>query len=401
MKILVVSERLPSPLGGGASRQYNLIRQLAPRHQYTLVAFAFPEDLAYQTELKSFVERLEILPMELILPKKHSRIYWQWDAWKHAIFEMRPKRGLNPLTAKMHLLVENLLRREDFDLIQVHQAYMEPALPAASTPILLDMHDILSDYEQDQINQKSKISHRFQSWLEWRKMLYLETRISKRARVVTTVSEQDQRRLSQLISGLRLVVVPNGVDTSYFQPISEPSDESMDLVFVGSMNYRPNADAVRWFNQHVFPLVQARCPAVSWHIVGWGPPADIQALHNPPAIVVTGQVEDVRPYLAKSALVVVPLQGGAGTRLKILDAWAMSKAVISTTIGAAGLPAIHAHNLILADEPRDFVEHIITLLANPELRILLGKEGRRTVEPDYTWSAISQKMEIAYQLAIS
>jgi glycosyltransferase involved in cell wall biosynthesis len=162
------------------------------------------------------------------------------------------------------------------------------------------------------------------------------------------------------------------------------------------MNYPPNAEAVIWFDREIFPLL-SDLPRLSWKIVGWGPPPEIQALHDPPAIQVTGFVEDVRPYLIESQVVIVPLLSGSGTRLKILEAWAMGKAVVSTSLGAQGLPAVHGENILLADKPRDFAEAVIQLLGDPVKRNRLGQAGRQLVEAHFSWHAIGQELARAYQ----
>ncbi len=413
MRILLIAERLPSPLGGGAARQYNLIRCLSKPHQYTVVSFAYPEDRQYYTvqsvhesdppALVDLVERLEVVTLSTPVMESHSKFFWQVNAWRRAFFDLYPLRGqfsdpqTSPQARQFRQILSHLLSTEKFDLIQVHQTYMMALLPQTSLPILLDMHDILSAYEYDVMRSKNKLTHRLQAWLEAQKMVALEKASLRRAKLCITVSEVDRQKLiNRRIPTTQVFVIPNGVDIVTFTPSASPIREHQ-LIFTGSMNYPPNIEAVRWFYEEIFPRVQAKYPEVCWQIVGWQPADDIQMMHQPPTIEVTGYVDDIRPYLANSSVVVVPIRLGSGTRLKILDAWAMGKAIVSTRLGAEGLEALDGSNILLADEPQQFADYIVHLLRSPEARSSLGEAGRRTVESHYSWQTISQRLEAVYQ----
>jgi glycosyltransferase involved in cell wall biosynthesis len=292
--------------------------------------------------------------------------------------------------------VARLLNQQQFDLVQVHQAYLSPLVPETTVPMLLDMHDILSDHEYRIMKTKTKWSHRFAGWTEWKKMQALERRTVRRFRVCVTASERDKASLLRLVPDAEVVVVPNGVDTEYFQYPSGYGT-GMKLCFVGSMNYGPNSDGIAWFYESIFPRVRQQMPGAKLIIVGYEPPPAIQALDRDPAVSVTGFVHDVRPYLAGSSVVVVPIRLGSGTRMKILDAWAMGKAVVSTSLGAEGLKAAHGENTLIADEPEEFASYVVSLLRDRNLRAALGRAGRGLVEEEYAWSVIGSQMETAYE----
>lgn len=395
MKILVVSERLPSPLGGGSARQYNLICALSQKHQFTVAAHAFPPDLAYRELLSGLVERLEIVELALPEAQAHSSFYWQRTAWQHAFFDPYPTRGRLFTGSAMRKIITDLLRETAFDLIQVHQAYLLPLLPAQTPPLIVDMQDILSDFERQAIASRQKLTHRLQAWLEWQKMAALERRALRRAKLFLAVSKDDRSLWEQIHPGSKAVIAPNGVDLEYFRPAQQAEREN-SLLFSGSLNYQPNADAVRWFYAEILPLIQAARAEVHWQITGWGPPADVLAMNDQHTIEVTGFVADIRPYLASSAVVIVPVRLASGTRLKILDAWAMGKAVVSTRMGAQGLLAVDQENILLADEPEEFAAAVLKLLVNPTERQRLGQAGRRTVETHYSWERTAQILDSAY-----
>jgi glycosyltransferase involved in cell wall biosynthesis len=318
----------------------------------------------------------------------------------HALFDSHPIRGQQFQTQGIRQGIRSILNVSQFDIIQIHQAYLSHLVPKLKIPKVLDMHDILSEFQyQTQISNR-KFTHRFQAWLEWKKFRSMERRAVIQTDLCLTVSEPDRESLLRIIPNAPVTVIPNGVDTNYFHPQPSYIDET-NLLFTGSMNYEPNSNGVRWFYKAIFPRIRHSFPKIHFNIVGWNPPPDILELNQDKNVTVTGFVDDIRPYLAKSTVVVVPIQIGSGTRLKILDAWAMGKAVVSTSIGAKGLKAIHCENLLLADTPEEFAQSITELLTDADKRCNLGIRARQTVEDDYTWRDIARKLNNAYELLMT
>jgi glycosyltransferase involved in cell wall biosynthesis len=196
-----------------------------------------------------------------------------------------------------------------------------------------------------------------------------------------------------------LSVVPNGVDTEQFQPGPEAAGPP-HLVFTGAMGWQPNAEAMIYFCREILPAVRAHFPDVQLSIVGLQPPAEVVALGQQPNIHVTGFVPDVRPYIAEATVYIAPLKLGSGTRLKILEAMAMGKAVISTTIGAEGLEVTDGRHLLIADSAADFASRICELLADPGRRQALGQAGRALVEACYDWRAVAASLDGVYRQVV-
>ena len=228
--------------------------------------------------------------------------------------------------------------------------------------------------------------------LEWRKMRRYEARACASASLTLAVSETDQVQLAAASPGATIKSIPTGVDTTYFYPNGATEDPA-SLVFMGSMDWYPNEDAVRYFIGAILPAIRAAVPEVSLAIVGRDPSHGLRALATSAGALVTGTVSDVRPYVAKAAVCVVPLRVGGGTRLKIFEALAMGKAIVSTTIGAEGLPVVPGQHLLLADTPEFFAREVTALLRDRERRQRLGRAGRRLVQEHYSWSQVARDFE--------
>jgi polysaccharide biosynthesis protein PslH len=228
------------------------------------------------------------------------------------------------------------------------------------------------------------------SWYEWQRMKAVEERYLQRADHVLAVSENDRNAFSSFLDPSRLTVIQTGVDVDYFKP-AQDTEEPNSLVFTGSMDWLPNEDGIIYFIKEILPLIRQQVPDVSLRIVGRKPSADLQSLASRQENVeVTGWVEDVRPFLARGAVCVVPLRIGSGTRLKIFEAMSMGKAVVSTTIGAEGLPVQPGDNIILADEPHIFARSVASLLRNPSRRAEIGRAARKLVTENYSWAKIAE-----------
>jgi glycosyltransferase involved in cell wall biosynthesis len=228
--------------------------------------------------------------------------------------------------------------------------------------------------------------------LEWRKMRRYEAQACTRSHLTVAVSEADRSILAARASRARVCAIPTGVDTRYFTP--NGSDERPGtLVFLGAMDWFPNEDGIIHFVDAVFPRVREAVPDATLTVVGKNPRPRVRRLAEVPGVRVTGTVDDVRPHVAPAAVFVVPLRVGGGTRLKIFEGLAMGKAVVSTTVGAEGLPLVPGTHFVQVDDPAQFAESVVALLRDPARRSALGHAGRRLVEERYSWSQVVQEFE--------
>ena len=227
---------------------------------------------------------------------------------------------------------------------------------------------------------------------QWRRMLRFERAECRRFDHVIAVSPQDAEVFRRDFGVTSVSDVPTGVDVDYFRPTGTVAREPRDLVFTGSMDWMPNEDAILWFVAEILPLVRARVPDVTLTVVGRNPTARVRALGDAdPAVRVTGSVPDVRPYIERSAAFVVPIRVGGGTRLKIYEAMAMERAVVSTRVGAEGLPVRDGVDSVLADQPQAFADAVVALLENPARAAALGAAAAESVRTQFSWEGVAAR----------
>jgi glycosyltransferase involved in cell wall biosynthesis len=236
------------------------------------------------------------------------------------------------------------------------------------------------------------------SWRECQAMDRFERECVRRANHVLTVSDNDRNIFSRMTDPSRITVIPTGVDIEYFRP-SDHQEEPNTIVFSGAMDWMPNEDAIVYFIKAILPRIRKHIPSASLCVVGRDPSRDLLQLGaSERGIEVTGRVEDVRPFVRRAAVYVVPLRIGGGTRLKIFEAMAMGKAVVSTTIGAEGLPVHPGQDILIADDPEDFANTTISLLGDPIRRSEIGRTARELVDRGYSWDAVVQPFEAVLEM---
>jgi len=213
---------------------------------------------------------------------------------------------------------------------------------------------------------------------------------------VIAVSKEDADTFRRDYGIENVIDVPTGVDIDYFRPRRDGQVRPNSLVFTGSMDWLPNEDGVQYFTKEILPLVRKRIPDVVITIVGRNPyPSLLESSERDNGIVVTGRVDDVRPYIDNASVFVVPLRIGGGTRLKIYEAMAMERAVVSTTIGAEGLPLTPGKEILIADTPEEFAESVIGLLDNREMAQELGRNAATRVRNEFGWDHVAKTFATA------
>lgn len=384
MKLLwVKAGGLLPPDMGGKIRSYQILKQLARRHEVTLFTFysEHPDD---QHLLGNGIFS-RIVPLPLPLPPRRS--LGEYARAARLMAAGRPVTVDKFLRPEAYRQYAELLASSEFDLIVCDFIVPAPLMRWKTTPTILFTHNVEAQIWERHAKIASNPVMKTVCWLESRALARTERKYVELADHVLTVSENDRAFFLRYVQPDYISVIPTGVDTEYFQPSSVP-EEPDATVFTGSMDWMPNEDGVAYYVDKIFPLIQRDIPAASFWAVGRRPTARTQAVASG-KILVTGAVDDIRPYLAKAAVCVVPLRSGSGTRIKIFEAMAMGKAVVSTTMGAEGLPVRHGENIILADDPADFAHQVVELLRDPPRRAQLGRAARQLVEQNYSWSSVA------------
>jgi sugar transferase (PEP-CTERM/EpsH1 system associated) len=395
VRILLLSPYVPfPPEDGGRVRIYQLLKGLAFSHDVELLA------LMEETDAESAGVgglRTSGFAVEGV-PHRATQI-------RAAV---RAARGRTSLyQARCHSpgfarALEERLSREHYDIVQCEFAYMAQyhRTSARGPRWVLDEHNLEYRLNATLLTTQSGargIAYRAYARRELELRRHEELSACRLMDHVLTVSEEDRQALRSELPVLEATVVPNGVDLQHYSPSASDDPEQASAVFVGKMDYRPNVDAVRWFCAEVLPRVRAAVPHFVFTIVGPRPTSAVRELARLPGVRVTGRVADTRPYVRDAAVAVVPIRAGSGTRLKILEALAMGRAVVSTTLGCEGLDTVDGAHLVVADSPRDFADQVIRLLRHGGERARLGRAGRRLMEERYGWAAAVTRLGAVYE----
>jgi sugar transferase (PEP-CTERM/EpsH1 system associated) len=396
LSILVFAPQVPwPPTQGAAIRNFHIVRALARKHRVTLLTFGDPDAAPGPLERAG----VEVVAVPEPGPRAlGSRVVDQMGSLTPDLARRLQSETMFA-TARLRAILESGL-----DLVQVEGLEMAPygldvltATPAgARARMVYDAHNVewllqQRAYESDRAERRvlGAAYSKAQALLLRR----YEARVVRAAALTVAVSEPDSVALAELAPGARIVVAPNAVDSRTFQPGRPDGEDPALLVFTGKMDFRPNVDAVTWFVDEVLHRIQAVRPDVRLAIVGRDPTPAVRALATRPGIVVTGAVDDVRPWIARACVVVAPLRSGGGTRLKILEAFAMGKAVVATPLGLEGIEATPGQDVLVAAEPREFAHVVVGLLGDPARRAALGASARRLVEFRYRWEQVGWELE--------
>ena len=396
LDLLYLSQFPPAPPTFGAQRRMDgLMAALSRRHDLTAVSLVSP-DLdrgAVERALRAYCRDVVLVPGR---PWRgaHKRLGQLRSLASTRSFE----RGFYDRPALRRVL-HSLLSRHACDVVNVEFPFLAlPWLaraPAGRPPprLVLDEHNIEFDLARQQTRGELGVARRLYNSINWRKLRREELETWRRFDGVTFCSAEDEARARALVPEIRSAVVTNAVDPEYFSPRpGDPPSDGRTLIFFGAVNYFPNVDGILHLAREIWPRIAQSHPEARLEIVGQHPTPEVLALRGP-RIDVVGKVDDLRPHLARAAVSVVPLRIGGGTRFKILEAMAMARPVVSTTLGAEGLEAEPGRHLLLADDPAAFAAAVGRILADAQLGARLGREGRALVERRYSWQAASHRLD--------
>jgi len=394
MKILALTSKSPYPLvEGRALRTFNLLKQAARHHEIHLLSFVqTPEEVQGIEKMRDICASVAFEPLYLDGGKA--------SLLRDATLELAstaPLMAVKYSTSTMRRRLRASLRGGHFDVLHLDMLHLAQYLAeAGGVPAVLVDHNVESVLlERRAQNERRLLAHAYLRY-QVAKLRRFEARSCERADAVVAVSEHDAAQLRALAPQATVRSVPNGVDTDFFCARDVPRLAG-SMVFVGGLGWFPNLDAMRYFCESVLPLVMQECPAASLTVVGKNPDERAaKSIAAYPRVRLTGMIDDIRDTVSAAEVFVVPLRIGGGTRLKILDALSMGKAIVTTSLGCEGLDVIHGEHLLIADEPQTFAREILRLFANPSLAADLGRRGRELVRKRYEWAVIAEAMEEVY-----
>lgn len=392
LSVLILDEWIPYPPDSGKRvRTWNLLRRLAPRHNVSLLCYGDSEGEAARVVRSAGIALHTVAP----LPDLAGwRLYWRLFG---NLFSSNPYSVSKHDTPRYRDRLRRLLEEKPFDLVHFEWTpYAHFRDEIGGLPNLVMAHNIESQIWSRRARQTRTLFEAPYFDLQARKMKRFERHAMRQADCVAAVTDLDARQATSW-GARQTVLVENGVDLDAFVPAPEAPGEAQELLFLGSLDWYPNLDAVEYLIAEILPFIRASHPEVRLRIVGRRcPPELAKRIAQCPGVDLVGEVADVRPHLARAAVVLVPLRVGGGSRIKILEALAVGKAVVSTTIGAEGLAAAHGVHLLLADSPEEFAQRTMEVLKSPEQRACLGRQGRKLVEERYSWDYAAEALESAW-----
>lgn len=401
MRVLFVSHFIPHPPTGGASlRNFNIVKELSRKNNVHLVTFTqrdrhpTREKIEKSREvLKEYCEEITIIEV----PSDNSALRW-YSLLGLNLFSREPYSAWRFWSPQMARAIEDQIAKHNFDIAHVDTIALAGYLEIlGGLPAVLNHHNVESTLLLRRAATERNPATKAYIGLQGRKLRNAEQRALSAFDGNISVSELDGKELSELNPKATVCVVPNGTDTEFFKPI-EGIEEDLSLVFAGSMAWYPNGDAMILFGEKIWPLIKQELPGVKMNLIGSRAPAEVIRLgQSDDQFNVLGFVDDVRPTIARAAVYVVPIRVGGGTRLKILDAMAMGKAIVSHPIGAEGLDVADGKDIVIAEDPELFAKSVVELVRDVQKRTAISAQARKSVVEKYSWSTIIPKMEQFYR----
>jgi sugar transferase (PEP-CTERM/EpsH1 system associated) len=383
MRILFICHRLPFPPNrGGKIRPFNMIRHLSKSHEVVVASLAESE-----TELREGVGLSEYCAEVLadVLPRSVR--------WAQALNALRMRKPSSVAYFWSSRLFQRIQAEGNFDLIWVHCAFVAQYVVNIKNAIkVLDFGDIDSAKWLDYSHWRAwPLSTGYR--LEAEKLRRYEAELTSQFDHYTVTARGELEELRKLSSMAPCTLIPNGVETAFFRPVSHCSHDSPLIIFVGRMDYFPNVDGVSYFVRKTFPIIQKRVSNIQLRIIGSNPVKSIRDMARIPGITVTGHVADVRPYMSNGSVAIAPLRIARGTQNKILESMAMGIPVVATTQAAKGVQAVPGRHLLVADNPEAFANEVVKLLINEDLRKSLSVAAHQQIKSVHAWPVSMQILD--------
>ncbi len=394
LNILFVSTRNPYPPDHGHTiRTYNTLKCISKGNNIYLLAFVESKEKLNIGPLKKFCKTVDFF----IIPEDVKK--WRFFlSLFFNVFSPLPFVAHKYYRKEMRKKIEQVLTEYKIDIVHLDMLPLARYFKVVKAyPTVLVDHNVESLRILRWAEIEKNILTKMYMYLQYLKLFKFEKKMCSKFDRCITVSEFDKKALENLCPNGRFTIIPNGVDTEYFKG-NNIKIVPNSLIWVGGMRSLYNREAVNYFVDEILSLIQLEIPDVKVTFVGSSPPQklfEISKINS--SIRYTGFVEDVRPYVEEAAVYIAPIRSGSGTKLKILNALSLSKAVVTTSIGAEGIDVTPNENILIADSPQDFAQKTIELLRNPDIAEKIGKAGRKLIEGKYNWKIICSKMNQVYE----
>jgi glycosyltransferase involved in cell wall biosynthesis len=389
-KILALTSRLPyPPREGHQLRSWHMLRALAKQHEVTLLSFVRDDDAPDAAgPLRDAVARLEMFPV----PSEGSRVALGL-ALARGVIGRHPFVVEKYASPALHACIAEILPH--VDVVHVDMLPLATLIGPTQIPIVLNAHNVEHELLQRRIEIETRPLHRAFLRTQVARLKQFETEVCRRAARILACSDIDAKQLAALAPQTPVTVVPNGVDADAIEPSLEAPRRCDRMIFVGQMSWFPNRDGVEWFLADILPRIVRVKPDAKFALVGKNVGLQVPAAVSR-NVELLGFVDDLVPVMRDAAVYVVPLRAGSGTRLKVLEAMAFGKAIVTTHIGSEGITLQDGVNALYADDADAFAAAVVRVMDDRELGLRLGKRARALAVAQYDWKAITARMLPAY-----
>jgi len=395
LRILYLTFGLPAPPdSGGRIRDFNLIKRVSEHHEVSILSLLeFPDELDRASDLKPYSVSVDGVVADRDWPGTTF-------AALGGLFDGRPLATAPFYYPRLARRIRSLTQSRKFDLVQFEHSFLavyhSALAPRFDGATVLSLHNIGVSQYRSMLDMSSGLA-RIPAALKWRLMRGWEARAAGQFDHTIVVSAEDRENLRRLGVPFGATVIENGVDCDALQPLAESASTSGEILFIGTMGYLPNRDAMRYFCKEIFPIIRASRPGCRLTIVGSGGRKYLSDLAQPGVIEITGRVQSPLPFYARSSIAITPLRSGGGSRLKILEAMALGRPVVSTSLGCEGLDIQNGRELLVADKPGVFAELVLKLLADQHLWRRIAGAARSRVEQRYDWNLAAGQLLALYE----
>ena len=385
MKILMALHAVPYPPESGATKRiFHILAEVAKRHEVSVVGFGTAEqERLLRTEANIPLRHVHFIDRKLSYLRRWMRILW---------FLMTGRSSMRMLyDERYQRTIDRLAAQESFDVVYCSVSLLGFYRFPAMVPSIGDNQNVEHDNEKRAFQTTRFGLRKLFYFIDHILLKRDELNCCRKFDILLTPSERDRQLFLKDLPDSRIHVIKNGVDLGHFLP-SGTNPEPHSMVFTGVMNYYPNEQGVLYFLDEIMPLIVSRVPDARAYIVGAYPSKNLQ-MRKTDNVTITGRVDDVRPFMARSSVYIIPLRSGGGTRLKALEAMAMKKPIVSTTLGCEGINLKDGESAMFADSPERFADAVVRLFDDTGLKTALVEKAYTNVVAEYSWTSIGNELE--------